>query len=858
MQKWVLFLGAALIATSGVNAKEKDKPEAAEEKKQEKFLSEFVEDLQKSDGLFPIYRNMKTGEVFMEINADQLGNEFIYFTYTENGPVEAEHFRGAFRDNRVVTFNRRFNRIEVEAVNTSYYFDKDNALSRAATANIARAPIGNVEIAAESEDGKRILISANALLGDEALSRIQPWQSPDAKPGSSFTLGELSKEKTRITEFGNFPANTDVRVEYVFDNPKPVNLGDIDITDPRSVAILMQHSFLAMPEPGFAPRADDYRVGFFTGQSTDLTSFSNAPFKDVINRWRLEKENPDAAMSDPVKPITFWIENTTPVELRDTIRDAALAWNSAFEAAGFSNAVKIEVQPDDAAWDAGDVRYNVLRWTSSPNPPFGGYGPSFTNPRTGEIIGADIMFEYSFLTNRLRFSEIFDTAALPPVGQSGFGSSGEAGLHNGEICDLAGLLQTNMMAARAMLVAQGADEALTEKLVREMIYYLVLHEVGHTLGLNHNMRSSQTIPLEALGSSSAAPTNSVMDYPAINLAAPGKPQGQFAITRPGPYDVWAIQFGYTPEEAARAAILARSTEPALAFGNDADDMRTPGVHIDPRVMINDLSNDPVGWAEGQAALIDQTLALLPTRLIENGESYQGLYDSYLILTGQKARVAEIASRWIAGVYNNRGAVGQPGAGQPLVPVPAAEQRRALGVVSKIAFAPDAFAAGETFLGQLQVQRRGFDSGGINIDPKPHARALRIQRSLLDHMLHPNVLSRLTDTRRYGGEYSVGTYMEELTGAVFNADRLTPVNTYRQNLQIEYLQRLIAVAAGRGGGVEPTPAGPRLLPNFDYIARSAALAGIARIKAIATPPIADAETRAHRAHLKALIAEFERR
>ncbi|WP_296716978.1 zinc-dependent metalloprotease [Erythrobacter sp.] len=860
MQKWVLFLSAALIAASGANAKdkEKDKAEAAAEEKKEKSLSKFVADLDRSDGLFPIYRNLKTGEVFLEIDAEQFGDEFIYLTYTENGPVEAGAFRGNFRENRIVTFNRRFDRVEVEAVNTSYYFDEASALSRASSANIARAPIGNVAIAAESEDGKRILISADALLEGEALHRIQPWQSPDAKPGSSFALGELSKDKTQITEFGNFPANTDIRVEYVFDNLKPVHFGNPDITDPRSVAILVQHSFLAMPEPGFEPRADDYRVGYFTGESTDLTSFSHTPFKDVINRWRLEKTNPEAAISDPVKPITFWIENTTPVELRGTIRDAALAWNEAFEAAGFSNAVEVQIQPDDAGWDAGDIRYNVLRWTSSPNPPFGGYGPSFTNPRTGEIIGADIMLEYSFLTNRLRYSEVFDTAALPATGQAGIGGAEAHGRHGGAVCDLAGLLQSNMMAARAMLVAQGAGEALTEKLVREMVYYLVLHEIGHTLGLNHNMRSSHTVSLETLGSPSAPPASSVMDYPAINIAAPGQPQGQFATVRPGPYDIWAIEFGYTTDNTARDAILARSTEPVLAFGNDADDMRSPGMHIDPRVMINDLSSDPIGWAAGQATLIDQTLALLPTRVLETGESYQALYDSYLILTGQKARVAEIASRWIAGIYNNRGAVGQPGAEQPLVPVPVAEQRRALGVVSKVAFAPDAFEAGEAFLGQLQVQRRGFGSFGTNIDPKPHARALRIQQSLLNHLLHPNVLSRLTDTRRYGGEYSVGAYMEELTGAVFNADRLTPVNTYRQNLQIEYLQRLIAVAAGQGGGVEQTPGGPRPLPNFDYVARSAALAGIARIKAIATPPIADAETRAHRAHLKALIAEFERR
>ena len=121
-----------------------------------------------------------------------------------------------------------------------------------------------------------------------------------------------------------------------------------------------------------------------------------------------------------MKPITWWIENTTPLEYREIIRDSVLAWNLAFEKAGFKNAIEVNIQPDDADWDAGDIRYNVLRWTSSPTPPFGGYGPSFTNPRTGEIIGADIMLEYVFIKNRLQIDEIFDLAAaggsLHPAG----------------------------------------------------------------------------------------------------------------------------------------------------------------------------------------------------------------------------------------------------------------------------------------------------------------------------------------------------------------------------------------------------------------------------------------------------------
>jgi hypothetical protein len=156
------------------------------------------------------------------------------------------------------------------------------------------------------------------------------------------------------------------------------------------------------------PRRDDQRIGYFAQQVNDMTATEAVAYKDVINRWRLEKKDPNAAMSEPVKPIVWWIEKTTPLEFRSVIKEAGLKWNLAFEKAGFINAVEIYEQHDTATWDAGDIAYNVLRWTSSPQPPFGGYGPSFVDPRTGEILGADIMLEYIFVTNRINQERLYE------------------------------------------------------------------------------------------------------------------------------------------------------------------------------------------------------------------------------------------------------------------------------------------------------------------------------------------------------------------------------------------------------------------------------------------------------------------
>jgi hypothetical protein len=303
-------------------------------------------------------------------------------------------------------------------------------------------------------------------------------------------------------------------------------------------------------------------------------------------------------------------------------------------------------------------------------------------------------------------------------------------------------------------------------------------------------------------------------------------------------------------------LLSRSTEPALAYGNDADDMRAPGRHIDPRVMIGDLSDDTVGWARQRVDLIDAALEKLPESFETNGESYDALRTSYLILTGSRATAFNVASRFIGGVYNNRALIGQDGASTPFEPVPIATQKAALGFLAEKLFAPDAFEKGEAVANRLQAKRRGFAHGSTNEDPKLHARALGMQRNVFNHILHPAVLTRMTDARRYGGDYSVATYMKDLTNAVFIGDPGGNVNTYRQNLQIEYVNRLLNIAKGQGIPARPTPTGGTAPINYDSVARSAALSSLMNIKQSLRRPRGNDETRAHQQHILFLIKKFE--
>ena len=313
------------------------------------------------------------------------------------------------------------------------------------------------------------MISLDTVLKKEKLSQIKPTGNPRAKPGDRFVLGKLNDKRSKILAVKSYPKNSTFLTELVYENNAPFVRGDEDVTDPRAVSVMIQHTFIKMPEDDFTPRKADYRMGYFTDRITDLTSRSVVPYRDVINRWHLRKKDPTAKLSDPVQPIVWWIENTTPYEYRDLIKEAGLLWNRSFEKAGFTNAIEIRVQPDDAEWDAGDLRYNVLRWTSSPNPPFGGYGPSFTNPRTGQIVGADIMLEFAFLTNRLRTQVALRPGSFEnPVSP--------------HFCNLGFSMQSDYLFASGVLKAFPGRSSALGDLTRDSIFMLVLHELGHTLG----------------------------------------------------------------------------------------------------------------------------------------------------------------------------------------------------------------------------------------------------------------------------------------------------------------------------------------------------------------------------------------
>ena len=471
-----LALLLAVGASQSAFAADAKKPKSD---KKDATLASMLEEKEETKGLLNFYQDKKSGEMLMVLTEDQLNSPIMHFAHTVEGLLDAGHFRGGYRGNKIIEFRRYFDRIDIITKTPRFLFDENNPISRAKGANISEAVLASLPIKKE-EDGK-ILVNVNKLFLGESLHRVSPWPRTGKAATKRFSVGKLDSKKSRFLEKRAFENNVDLVIDYVFSNPNPRVGGSRAVSDPRSTSVKVQHSFVKLPESDFKPRYDDARIGYFTHQYDEMTSSKWAPYKDVIKRWNLVKKDPNAALSEPVEPIVWWIENTTPLEWRDTIKEATLSWNSSFEKAGFKNAIVVKVQPDDAKWSAGDINYNVLRWTSSPNPPFGGYGPSLANPLTGEMLGADIMLEFVFMKNRWIYDNLYTqgAASLSVAGQD----VNQEGLH----CSAGHELQQGMLMASTMTDSNSIEG---KALLDEGLRMLILHEVGHTLGLNHNMKSS--------------------------------------------------------------------------------------------------------------------------------------------------------------------------------------------------------------------------------------------------------------------------------------------------------------------------------------------------------------------------------
>ena len=798
------FLIMLMISAANANVnmsdpteKEKEKKEKKEKKEEKeekiKSIKELTKDFKKQEGLFTIYTNPKTGKVLIEVTKEQLNKDYMLSVQVIDGSVATSLGRGMYGDVRIFQFRKIYNNLQLVTRNTKYFFDPANPISRAKNANISDAILIMEKIKGHNKKENRFIIDATKLFKSQKLTRLK-YKPRLFKIG----LGSVNKNKTRISKLTNYPKNLTVVTDFTFDNFSVSSFGDTrGITDIRVITVSIQHNFMELPDEGYTLRKDDARVGFFMTKRDDKTSKEVTPWNDVIHRWRLIKKDPSAAISEPIKPITFWMENTTPYELRSTIKTAVESWNIAFEAAGFKNAIVVKQQGDDASWDAGDIRYNVLRWVSSPSVRYAGYGPHHANPLTGEIFSADIMLEYAFLTKHMKKANIYENNKID--GSNDFVESLSEHQKN---CALADNLHLGRLLGDVMLMTKDGTGEEHKELLRQAVSFLVLHEVGHTLGLTHNMKASSSLPYKNVHKKkkqSFGLVSSVMDYPPTNFAPERSKQAYYYNVRPGIYDIWAIKFGYDPDlndSQKRKAHLDQSTNPLLAFGNDADDMRIARRGFDPRINVNDMTDDSISYALDRVKMDHQALKNLQNKFMKKGETHQALKNAFRIIIVDLVKQGSILSTWVGGVYLERAIIGQPNSTVSYMPVKRAKQKEAMKAIGKSFFAPDVYDFDIGLLQNLGLQRRGFKTERGKT-PSPLRMVRSIHMSILNRLLNPVVLERFSATSLYGNDYSLDEFFGDLTDSIFKADLRGSVNQYRQDLQSLYLKGLISVFKKNG-------------------------------------------------------------
>ena len=756
---------AAEESSESVVEEENQEEKEEEEEEKEPTISEFIEEgeFEIIEGMLDIYYETEEDTYYTIVDEENLSKEFIYFYYIISGAQAGGASGGDMGDSSVLEFRKFKDDIALYKKNTIFSYDESNNISKSTLTNILESFVGRFEVKIE-EDGKYLINIDKLFLGEMLVGLTPPKEYAEYY---SLILGRIDDKKTYISRVKNYPKNTSIEVTYGFFNPSPK--GSVDaVPDARYSSIVARHMFVEMPDSNYEPRVADQRIGYFSTKITDLSTYDYFKGKDLINRWRLIKKDPSAELSEPINPIVFWVENSTPEEIKPFVVEAIELWNIAFEKAGFKNAVVAKIQPNDAEWDAGDVQYNVIRWASTPSPRYSGYGPSVANPRTGEMIAADIVQEFNSISYGYRLRKIW-----------------------------------------------GYDE--DNDPLRQWIISLTLHEIGHTLGLRHNFKASWLYDASEIHDTSVTGKNhigSVMDYDPINIAPEGVEQGNFFPTMPGPYDIWAIAFGYTQEmnEVDRENLLSQSTKPEFIFGTDDDAMGSPGGNTDPRNKRYDMSSDPITYSVQRLKIIDDKINELPEIFDEPGSTYTELKATFDSLLRDKGRFAESIAIQIGGVYSNRLVVGQEAGMTPFEVVPYEEQKRAMKALNEHLFANDAFVFNPDILKILQSEKRAASYGNSDDDPKVHDRVLRMQLSSLSFILHPRVMKRLTNSSKYGNEYLPNEVLQEIFDGIFVAREIP--NTFKMNLQSAYVDGLIEAMSDE---------------RYDEISRSAIFNSLQRIR-----------------------------
>ncbi|MFI5387645.1 MAG: zinc-dependent metalloprotease, partial [Fimbriimonadales bacterium] len=727
--------------------------------------------------------------------------------------------------------------------NLKFRWDKTDPLAIASARSLPEAILAGYRIEQTDPEKKRLLVNMTGLFNGE-VNQLNELVNQGA--GGQYML---DREKSGVDSVKGFPENTVVRMKLHYFSPRGAQANPLlellgltqqsQLEDSRSIPLKVTYNLWMRKDDGYVPRLADPRVGYFTEDFYSVARFLNDDrTQRYIMRWNLVKKDPNAALSEPVKPIVWTLDSSIPKEYRGAVKQGILRWNKAYESIGFKNAVRVQDVPEgDKDYDHADGRYNVVRWAMTPE---AGYAVSNvrTDPFTGEILNASITVDanmaYYIVQEHQKIStpeasaitramKVFtrDPQRDMPVDtylwdyqratllREADKIANKYGLNHIK-CDFEEGLAEDAAFSYSAALASGMKIS-KEEYVKEFLATTVCHEMGHCLGLRHNFVASTYLSTNQLADDTVTSANgssaSVMDYNPVNVQAVLRGFGNFYTPSVGLYDLWAIQYGYTvvpgakeplDEKSKLMQIASHSGEPGHAYMTDesVDDW-------DPYVVKFDNARDPVAYAGREIEAAHRAIKYAVNNLPRPGESYSKRTEVLLRAINGIFKEGRLTARFVGGITANRSFKGDSGERPTLKPVDAASQRAAVQLIAGNCLAARAFDLPESVLTNLS-QDMNQERAATWTAP------LREMISMQQTMIYAMMMSADTTDRIIENSYKLQgrpasyqltEHYSTILGAVFSEiGQNKPVSPLRRDLQRFAVSGLIAQSGATQGQI----------------------------------------------------------